>query len=125
VLVTVTACLMGTGLTLTVPAQRLAQASVVVTGNQNVSVTSGTGQNASTDVLALPTYRRLPADLATQLAAVPGVAAAVPDESVLLVLQAPDGRVLTGSAAEPADRVRLAERPADPLHHRLRSRSGW
>lgn len=115
VLVTVTACLMGTGLTLTVPAQRLAQASVVVTGNQNVSVTSGTGQNASTDVLALPTYRRLPADLATQLAAVPGVAAAVPDESVLLALQAPDGRVLTGSAAEPLTGYGWQSAPLTPF----------
>lgn len=100
-LVTVTTCLIGTSLTLTVPAQRLAGTSVVVTGNQNVSVTSGQGQNASTDVLALPAYRRLPASLATQLAAVPGVAAAVPDVSVPLALQAPHGRVMTGSAAEP------------------------
>lgn len=114
-LVTVTTCLIGTSLTMTVPAQRLAGASVVVTGNQNVAVTSGQGQDASTDVLALPAYRRLPAGLATRLAAVPGVAAAVPDVSVLLALQAPDGRVLAGSAAQPLTGYGWQSAPLTPF----------
>ena len=114
-LVTVTACLIGTSLTMTVPAQRLAGTSVVVTGNQNVAVTSGQGQDASTDVLALPAYRRLPAGLATQLAAVPGVAAAVPDMSVPLALQASDGRVLTGTAAQPLTGYGWQSAPLTPF----------
>ena len=100
---------------MTVPAQRLAGTSVAVTGNQNVRVTSGRGQDASTDVLALPAYRRLPAGLATRLAAVAGVAAAVPDVSVPLALQAPDGSVLTGSAAEPLTGYGWQSAPLTPF----------
>jgi putative ABC transport system permease protein len=114
-LVTVITCLIGTSVTMTVPAQRLAAASVVVTGNQNVHVTSGQGQNASTDVLALPAYRRLPAGLATQLAKVPGVAAAVPDVSVPLALRVPDGRVLTGSATDPLTGYGWQSAPLTPF----------
>lgn len=101
VLVTVTACLTGLGLTLTVPAQRLAGAAVVVTGNQNIRVTSGRGDSANTDVLALPAYRRLPAGLARRLAAVPGVGKAVPDLSFPAALQLPGGQIVAGSATAP------------------------
>lgn len=101
----------GTSLTMTVPAQRLAGTSVVVTGNQNVAVTSGQGQDASTDVLALPRYRRLPVGLA----AVPGVAAAVPDVSVPLALQVPDDRVLTGTAAQPLTGYGWQSAPLTPF----------
>ena len=60
-LVTVTAMFLGTSLTLSVPAQRLAGTAVVVMGNPNVAVTSGAGtDNAETDVLPLPDYRRVP-----------------------------------------------------------------
>lgn len=114
-LVTVITCLIGTSQTMTVPAQRLAGVSVVVTGNQNVAVTSGQGKDASTGVLALPAYRRLPAALATRLTAVPGVAAAVPDLSIPLALQAPDGRVLTGSAAEPLTGYGWQSAPLTPF----------
>jgi len=72
----------GTSLTLSVPAQRLAGTAVVVMGNPNVAVTSGAGtDNAETDVLPLPDYRRVPLGLATRLAGLPGVESAVPDIS--------------------------------------------
>jgi putative ABC transport system permease protein len=71
-LVTVMTALVGTALRITAPAGRLAAASVVVTGNPDVRLTYGHGQDASTDVVPLPDYRRLPADLTARLAALPG-----------------------------------------------------
>ena len=100
-LVTVTAIFLGTGLTLSAPAQRLAGTTVVVTGNLNVRVTSGTGDNVETDVLSLPDYRRVPLGLASSLASVDGVAAAVPDVSFQVALESAGGTVATGTAAEP------------------------
>lgn len=97
VLVTLTASLLGTSATLTAPAQRLAATSVVVTGDPNVSFTSGD----STDVLALPAYRRLPAALAARIAAVPGVAAAVPDVSFAVALKTQGGQIAAGSGGPP------------------------
>jgi putative ABC transport system permease protein len=100
-LVTVTAIFLGTSLTLSVPAQRLAGTTVVVIGNPDVSVHSGTGDNAETDVLPLPAYRRVPLGLARRLAAVQGVASAVPDVSVPVALELANGDVATGTAAQP------------------------
>jgi putative ABC transport system permease protein len=100
-LVTVTTIFIGTGLTLSAPAQRLAGTTVVVTGNPDVAVTSGTGDNVETDVLPLPDYRRVPLGLASSLASVDGVAAAVPDVSVPVALELASGNVATGTAAEP------------------------
>jgi putative ABC transport system permease protein len=100
-LVTITASLVGTGLTLTVPAQRLAAATVIVTGNENIKVTSGKPGDRETDVLPLPTYRRVPANLATRLAAIPGVASAVADVSFPVAIVLPDGQVTDGTAASP------------------------
>jgi putative ABC transport system permease protein len=100
-LVTVTATLVGTGLTLEVPAQRLAATTVVVTGKEQVRVTSGRGTGASTDTLALPAYRRVPAGLTRRLSTVPGVAAAVADVSIPEALELPSGRVATGGPVAP------------------------
>jgi putative ABC transport system permease protein len=100
-LVTLTTIFLGTGLTLSVPAQRLAGTTVVVTGNPDVRVTSGTGDNAETDVLPLPDYRRVPSGLASRLASVDGVAAAVPDVSFQVALESASRNVATGTAAEP------------------------
>ncbi len=100
-LVTVTTIFLGTGLTLSAPAQRLAGTTVVVTGNPDVRVTSGTGDNVETDVLSLPDYRRVPLGLASSLASADGVAAAVPDVSFQVALESADGNVATGTAAEP------------------------
>lgn len=99
-LITVNAFLIGTSLTLVVPAQRLAATTVVVTGNLYVRVTSGTGINASTDKLALTSYRRLDAGVAARLASLPGVAAAVPDVSVPVALGFSNGHVATGSSTD-------------------------
>ena len=96
ILVTVAASLIGTGETLSPPAQRLAAASVVVAGDQNVTIASGQGQSAKTDVRGLPAYRGLPASLARAAAAMPGIAVAVPDISIPLALRLNDGRILTG-----------------------------
>jgi putative ABC transport system permease protein len=103
-LVTVTAMFFGTSLTLSVPAQRLAGTAVVVMGNPNVAVTSGAGtDNAETDVLPLPDYRRVPLGLATRLVGVPGVESAIPDMSFEVALELGDGRVATGSATDPIE----------------------
>jgi putative ABC transport system permease protein len=101
ILMTAIACLLGTSLTWTVPPERLAGATVVVTGHQEVRVTSGTGANASTDTLPLPSYRRVPTALAARLAHLPGVAQSVADISFPLGLQLPNGRITSGTAAGP------------------------
>jgi ABC-type lipoprotein release transport system permease subunit len=100
-LVTATTILIGTGITLSAPAQRLADATLVVTGNPDVRVTSGTGGNVERDVLPLPDYRRVPLGLASRLASVDGVAAAVSDVSFQVALELASGTVATGTAAEP------------------------
>jgi putative ABC transport system permease protein len=80
-----------------IPAGRLAGTAVAVLGSPRVAVTSGKDQG--TDVLPLPAYRRVPATLALSLASVPGVRAAVADQSVPVALELPGGRVVTGSPA--------------------------
>lgn len=89
------------GGTANVPVQRLANASVVVTGDQSITITYGTGKNPTTDVRSLASYRRVPAALATTLAKLPGVRAAVADQSVPLALELSNGRVVTGTSVEP------------------------
>ena len=98
-LVTILAALVGTSLTMTFPAGRLAGASVVVTGDPDVRFTYGHGQGASTDAVPLPSYRRLPADLTARLAALPGVASAIAQVSVPVTLELPGGRLVTGGPA--------------------------
>jgi putative ABC transport system permease protein len=58
-----------------VPAGRLASASVVVAGRTSVSAKIGSSDDAP-ERLPLPAYRGVPATLATELARVPGVATA-------------------------------------------------
>ena len=98
-MVTIVSLLVGTAITMTLPAGRLAGATVVVTGNPNMRFTYGTGQGASTDTVPLPGYRRVPAGLAARLAALPGVARAIPQVSVPVALELPGGRVVTGGQA--------------------------
>ena len=98
-MVTIVSLLIGTAITMTLPAGRLAGATVVVTGNPNMRFTYGTGQGASTDTVPLPGYRRVPAALAARLAALPGVARAIPQVSVPVALELPGGRVVTGGQA--------------------------
>lgn len=85
-LVTVTACLIGTGLGAPVPPQRLAAATVVITGDQSVRFTYGHGDQAETESVALPSYRRLPASLAGEMSGLPGVRQAVADVSFPVTL---------------------------------------
>jgi putative ABC transport system permease protein len=98
-MVTIVSMLIGTAITMTLPAGRLAGATVVVTGNPNMRFTYGTGQGASTDTVPLPGYRRVPVGLAARLAALPGVARAIPQVSVPVALELPGGRVVTGGQA--------------------------
>ena len=98
-LVTALAAMVGTAVTMTVPAGRLAGASVVVTGNPEVRFTYGAGQDASAEAVPLPDYRRLPTDLTARLAALPGVARVIPQVSVPVVLELPGGRFVTGGQA--------------------------
>jgi putative ABC transport system permease protein len=98
-LVTIVAAMIGTAATMTVPAGRLAGASVVVTGNPDVRFSYGHGQGASTDAVPLPGYRGLPAGLTARLAALPGVARAIAQVSVPITLELPGGRLVTGGPA--------------------------
>ena len=96
------------------PAGRLASASVVVAGSTNVTVTQGSGQNASVESLPLPAYRGVPASLAGTLARVPGVAAAVGESGF------PDGAVKPGDV----DLIAVTAKPgvsADALAGRIRA----
>ena len=84
-----------------VPSERLAATTIVVTGKPDVAFTSGSGQDATTDILPLTSYRRVPATVATALGNVPGVRDAVADQSVPIALSLPNGQVATGTSAEP------------------------
>lgn len=83
------------------PAQRLAGAAALITAPASVSMSYGHGPDVSTDKVPLSSYRRVPAGLTAALAAVPGVRAAVADQSIPLALRLSGGRVLTGTSAEP------------------------
>jgi putative ABC transport system permease protein len=76
-----------------VPAQRLANAAVVVTGKPAIVT--------SVDAVPLSDYRRLETSLAARLTAIPGVREAAADQSVPVALQLPDGRIVTGTSAGP------------------------
>jgi len=102
-LITITAIFLGTGLTLSVPAQQLAGTAVVVTGKPNVSILAGSGQNIELDTVSLPDFRRVPAALANRLASVPGVASAVPNLTFQVALESASGRVTMGATAHPIE----------------------
>ena len=82
-----------------VPAQRLANAAVVVTGNQTLPATSGGGPSDGAVTVSLSSYRRVPARLLSTLMAVPGVRDAVADQSVPVALVLPDHQIVTGTNA--------------------------
>jgi hypothetical protein len=96
------------------PAGRLAGASVVVAGSTSVSVTTGSGQDASQESLPLPAYRGVPASLAQSLARVPGAAAAAGEDGF------PNGTVRPGDV----DLIAVTARPGispDVLASRIRA----
>ena len=96
-----------------VPAGRLAGASVVVAGDTSLHVTVGHGEDARQS-LPLPAYRGVPAVLAGQLARVPGVASAVGESGF------PGGVVRPGEV----DLVAVTARPGvspDVLAGRVRA----
>jgi putative ABC transport system permease protein len=84
-----------------VPAQRLAGAAVLVTGNQALAADPGGGPSDGAVTVPLRSYRRVQAGLRTRLAAVPGIEDAVADQSVPVAIQLTDGQVITGTASEP------------------------
>ena len=94
--IVISASFVATGAGTAVPPDRLAGAAVVVTGHQQISATFGRGEDAETERLALPGYRRVPASLARRVAAVPGVTRAVADVSFPVALDLGHGRVITG-----------------------------
>lgn len=96
--IVISASFAATGASTVVPPDRLARAAVVVTGRQQISVTFGRGEDADTERLALPGYRRVPVALARRLAAIPGVARAVADVSFPVALDLGHGRVITGTS---------------------------
>jgi len=74
------------------PLGRLASAAIVVAGSTSLEVTTSQGADASTQSVPLPAYRGIPDSLASQLAAVPGVASATPESGF------PDGTTRPGTA---------------------------
>ena len=102
-LITMTAIFLGTGLTLSVPAQQLAGTTVVVTGKPNVSIVAGAGDNIETDVLSLPDFRRVPVGLADHLGSVQGVASAIPNLSFQVAFESAEGNIATGTTTDPIE----------------------
>jgi putative ABC transport system permease protein len=97
-----------------VPAGRLADASVVVAGDTTLHVTVGHGDDAQQS-LPLPAYRGVPAGLAGQLARVPGVVAATGESGFPGGAVRPDDVDLVAVTAKPgvssavlAGRIRMA-----------------
>jgi len=91
-LVTMIAGLAGSSAHARVPVHRLAGAQAVLVGDQHVRFVTGSGDDQDTETEPLTTYRRVPTALADRLAAVAGVARAVPDVSVpLRLVGAPGG----------------------------------
>ena len=86
-----------------VQVHRLAGAAVVVQGDPTVGATAG----EAGDPVLLTERRRIPDDLVTRLASVPGVRAAVADRSFAVDLRDSSGRVLGDAEREPAARARL------------------
>jgi putative ABC transport system permease protein len=83
-----------------VPAQFLANTTVVVTGTPTVPVTSG-ASSVTTLTVPLNGYRRLPVSLLTRLMVIPGVKDAAADQAVPVALQLPDHRIVTGTSTAP------------------------
>ncbi|WUW26163.1 FtsX-like permease family protein [Streptomyces sp. NBC_01463] len=77
----VTACgiLLETGLRASVPAERYADAPVVVAADQYKYIGTGSGEDREEEAVPLPDTARVDAGLAARAARVPGVAAAVAD----------------------------------------------
>ena len=96
-----------------VPAQRLASAAIVVQGNPTVQEISGSGPSASVDSKPLTSYREVPASLITRLAALPGVRAAVADQSAPVALSSPATGVVLAAAS--SAQLHLARRSPIPL----------
>ncbi len=96
--IVISASFVATGASTVLPPDRLAGAAVVVTGRQQVSATFGRGEDAETERLALPGYRRVPVAVARRLAGIPGVTRAVADVSFPVALDLGHGRVITGTA---------------------------
>ena len=73
------------------PLGRLAGADVVVAADNQLTITTGQGDNADVQSVPLPAYRGVPMQLAQQLAEVPGAASAVGESGF------PEGTVPSGT----------------------------
>ncbi|MFE7466623.1 FtsX-like permease family protein [Streptomyces sp. NPDC057499] len=71
--------LLETGLRASVPADRYAKAPVVVAADQQIHLTTGTGDSTETADFLVPDTARLPESLVARAAAAPGAATAVGD----------------------------------------------
>jgi putative ABC transport system permease protein len=80
-LVTATGSLLEAGIRGATPPERLAGAALVVAADQTATEDRGSGEDHETVSTAVPERIRLPADLADEVAGVPGVARAVPEVS--------------------------------------------
>jgi putative ABC transport system permease protein len=98
-IIVISTSFIGTGSQATGQVDRLAGAAVVVTGSQQLTV--GAGDSAQS--VPLPDYRTVPASLVARITALPGVQAAIGDESFPVALVLPGGRVLTGPPATQLD----------------------
>ncbi|MFD9564656.1 ABC transporter permease [Streptomyces sp. NPDC059994] len=79
----VSACgiLLETGVRASVPAERYAGVPVVAAADQQAHYTTGSGEDRSTEAVALPDKARLDAALTSRAATAPGAAAAIADVS--------------------------------------------
>jgi putative ABC transport system permease protein len=99
------------------PPGRLASAAVVLAGSTNLQVTTGQGAAASTQSVPLPAYRGVPARLARELATVPGVARAMPENGFPDGVTAPGTADLIAITADPGvSPVTLEQRVRAALH---------
>jgi putative ABC transport system permease protein len=96
-IIVIAASFIGTGSQATGTVDRLAAAAVVVTGNQQLTVRA----DGASETVPLPDYRRVPVTLAARVSALPGVEAAIPDESFPIALILPGGQVFSGTATAP------------------------
>ncbi|WP_116202300.1 ABC transporter permease [Amycolatopsis circi] len=93
--------LMQTGISPRVPPQRLAEAPVVVAGDQHYDLppTNPGTEDEDHESATLPERVRLDASLGAKIAAVPGVAKVIPDVSIPATLPGdPDAKLVRGAA---------------------------
>ena len=100
-LVTATGSLLEGGIRAAVPPERLAGADIVVAADQEISASSGHGEDRETVSSAVVERVRIPAELAAEVSSVPGVADVVADLSFPAYVVV-DGEQVPGPGGTPS-----------------------